>query len=107
MMKNLFKVNEEYVDEETFQSTLEEACQAEATNTIDDLIDSCAPEVTIMSYTFSPSRILKECDHIAYCCEINDLADGIQKDALNDLERGKDIVLAGTIFEIEMVDDES
>ena len=106
-MKNLFKVNEEYVDEETFQATLEEACQAEATNTIDDLIDSYAPEVTIMSYTFSPSQILKECDHIAYCCEINDLADVIQKDALHDLEKGKDIVLAGTIFEIEMVDNES
>ena len=106
-MKNLFKVNEEYVDEETFQTTLEEACQVEAENTIDDLIDSYVPEVTIMSYIFSPSQILKECDNVAYHCEINDLADGIQKDALHDLERGKDIVLAGTIFEIEMVDDES
>lgn len=106
-MKKLFKVNEDYVDEATFERTLEEICQEEAENGIDELIDSCTPEIEVLSYTFSPSKVLKECDEQAYRCEICNLADSLQQNTLFDLERGEVITLAGNTFEIEETYDEN
>ena len=42
----------------------------------DDMLNQCYPVVVIAGCEFSPSRILKELDPIAYNCMYNDWNDG-------------------------------
>jgi hypothetical protein len=46
----------------------------------DDMLDSCHDEVCISGIKFSPSKILSECDPIAYNCGLSDYIDGLCKD---------------------------
>ena len=41
----------------------------------DEMLDECYGEVRLGSLTFSPSRVLKEMDPVAYRCWFNDWMD--------------------------------
>tara|TARA_R110000751_G_scaffold245206_1_gene345226 strand:- start:14 stop:241 length:228 start_codon:yes stop_codon:yes gene_type:complete len=52
----------------------------------DEMIDDCSEEVKIGNMTYSPSRVLKEVDPIAYRCGLNDYLDSLAQDGLFCLE---------------------
>jgi len=45
----------------------------------DEALDELG-EVKVGGYTFSPSRVLKELDSVAYLCELADYADSLSRD---------------------------
>lgn len=47
-----------------------------------DMLDECYPEV----FGISPSRILRECDPIAYSCGLSDYVDSLELTVENELE---------------------
>ena len=48
----------------------------------DQMIDDCSEEVKIGNITFSPSRVLKELDPIAYRCGLGDYLDSLAQDGV-------------------------
>ena len=48
----------------------------------DEMIDDCSEEVKIGNITFSPSRVLKELDPIAYRCGLGDYLDSLAQDGV-------------------------
>jgi predicted nuclease with TOPRIM domain len=50
-----------------------------------DMLDDCYPEL----FNMQPSRILEECDPIAYKCGLSDYVDGYD---LDDLDEYKDLL---------------
>ena len=48
--------------------------QYELEEEYDDMIDECSEEIKIGYISFLASRVLKECDPIAYRCGLNDYA---------------------------------
>ena len=59
---------------------------SEAIEAYDDLLDNTNEEAFVWGYTYSPSRVLRELDPIAYRCVFADWADaeGIDTDELED-----------------------
>lgn len=49
--------------------------EGEAYAMYDDMLDECNPEIKIGYITLSPSRVLEECDPIAYHCGFSDWID--------------------------------
>lgn len=49
--------------------------EREAEELYEQMLDECYPEVKIGYLTFSPSRIVKELDPIAYRCGMSDWLD--------------------------------
>ena len=49
----------------------------------EDMLDGDG-DVTVCGYSYSPSRILKEVDPVAYRCGANDYADSLEKDNFAD-----------------------
>lgn len=48
----------------------------------DEMLDECTPIVKVGMLEYSPSRVLKEVDPIAYRCDINDWLDSLVTDGL-------------------------
>jgi hypothetical protein len=48
----------------------------------DEMLDDCYPMVKIGNLGYSPSRVLKEVDPIAYRCGLNDYLDSLAQDGL-------------------------
>ena len=46
----------------------------------DDMLDECYPEVVIGNMRYSPARVLKDTDPIAYRCGLNDWLDAEMSD---------------------------
>lgn len=53
---------------------------AERHEGFDEMLDECYPPYTIGSLTFYPSRILFECDPIAYQIGVVEYEDSIEED---------------------------
>ena len=53
-----------------------------------DMLDGCYHEVKIGDCSFSPSRIMRELDPIAFRCGVNDYADSLASDIQNLSEWG-------------------
>ncbi len=58
----------------------------ETCDAYDEMLNDCYPMVEIGSLTFTPSRVLKELDPIAYRCGLNDYLDSLAQDGLYCLE---------------------
>jgi len=54
--------------------------QYELEEEYDDMIDECSEEIKIGYISFLPSRVLKECDPIAYRCGLSDYASDMNLD---------------------------
>ena len=56
----------------------------------DEMIDECTEDIVIFGMTYSPSRVLKEIDPIAYRCGITDYNDEELSELENELEELED-----------------
>ena len=96
---------EEYEQDE-FQRKLEEVIYDCVERNYDDDLDETHQDYEIGDLTFSASRVLKECDPIAYRCGLNDLADSELKEANRQLETRGEYSIDGKTFTIEEIDEE-
>ena len=96
---------EEYEKDE-FQRKLEAATYERAERDYDEELDETYQDYEIMGLSFSASRVLQECDPIAYGCGLNDLADSELREANHQLETCGEYSVGGKTFAIEEIDEE-
>ena len=96
---------EEYERDE-FQRELEAATYDYAERNYDEELDETYQDYEIMGLSFSASRVLKECDPIAYGCGLNDLADSELREANRQLETRGEYSVGGKTFAVEEIDDD-
>lgn len=102
-MKKYF-INDEEVEEEKFNSELEDAVSNHVIDSYDDILDDCYPSTEICGISFAASQILKNCDPIAYRCGISDETSALLEDVHSGLDCGEVIFYDNRKFEIK--DDE-
>lgn len=76
--------NEETMELDELLELLVENVDSEA---YDEMLDECYPMVEIGSISLYPSRVLEECDPIAYRCGLSDYADSESENYEYELER--------------------
>jgi hypothetical protein len=78
----------EYVNIET----MEELDVEDFTDELDEFLDESQPEIEVAGFTFSPSRILKELDPIAYRAMLLDYVDEKAQDSYDPLTYISEVV---------------
>lgn len=96
----------EEFERDEFQRKLEEAIYDCAERDYDDELDETHRDYEIMGLSFSASRVLKECDPIAYKCGLNDFADSELREANRQLETRGEYSVGGKTFAVEEIDEE-
>lgn len=104
-MKKYF-INDEEVEEEKFNSELEDAVSDHVVDKYDDILDECCPVITISGITFTASEILKNRDSLAYRCGIADEISAILEEAHSALDRDESVFYDSRKFEIEEIEDD-
>lgn len=96
----------EEFERDEFQRKLEEATYDYAERNYDDELDETHQDYEIMGLSFSASRVLRECDPIAYKCGLNDFADSELREANRQLETRGEYSVGGKTFAVEEIDEE-
>lgn len=93
----------DYVEvmKDEFEKTLEEAIEAQAYDSYDDMLDDVYPEVKIMGVSYYTSHVLKKVDEVMYREGLLDYEDSIRADVNYELDRGKPYHVDGKTFLIE------
>jgi len=95
-MNNLQEIEEkiEEINEKKNEIDNFELDSSSYEDSYDDMLNDCYPEL----FNMLPSRILSECDPIAYSCGLNDYVDGI------DIEEEEEYILL--LEELEELENE-
>ena len=101
-----YLIDWEECERDEFQRKLEAAIYDYAERNYDDELDETHQDYKIMGLSFSASRVLKECDPIAYKCGVNDLADSELREANRQLAIGSEYSVGGKTFAVEETDEE-
>ena len=80
-MRHLAGVGVEYGTEWVIEHLIAQHCQpVDGEDMFEDILDECYPEVTIGNCTFSPSRVMKELDPIAFRIGVQENLDSLTED---------------------------
>lgn len=101
-----YLIDQEEFEQDEFQRKLEEAIYDYAERNYDDELDETHQDYEIMGLSFSASRVLKECDPIAYKCGLNDFVDSELREANRQLETRGEYSVGGETFAVEEIDEE-
>ena len=101
-----YSIDCEEFERDEFQRKLEAAIYDCVERNYDDELDETYQDYEIMGLSFSASRVLKECDPIAYKCGLNDLADSELREANRQLETRGEYSVGGKAFAVEEIDEE-
>ena len=101
-----YYINDCETEEDNFWDVLSSAIENEVEWNIDDIIDEQNEEIKIGCCSFSPSEVLKNCDHIAYNCYMDDIKNFFYDDDKYDLSHGREVERDCTTFRIEEEDEE-
>lgn len=101
-----YLIDWEEFEQDEFQRKLEEAIYDCVERNYDDELDETHQDYEICGLTFSASRVLKECDPIAYRCGMNDFIDSELREANRQLETRGEYSIDGKTFTIEEIDEE-
>lgn len=104
-MKKYF-INDEEVEEEKFNSELEDAVSNHVVDNYDDILDECYPVMTISGITFTASEILKNCNSVTYRCGIADEISAILEEVHSALDCNESVFYDRRKFEIEEIEDD-
>lgn len=87
--------NEETMELEELLELLVENVDSDS---YDDMLDECYPMIEIGSISLYPSRVLEECDSIAYSCGLSDYADSMRydyEDTLDNMSEDEETTING------------
>ena len=101
-----YLIDYEECERDEFQRNLEAAICDYTERNYDDELDEAYQSYEIMGLSFSASRVLQECDPIAYGCGLNDLADSELREANHQLETCGEYSVGGKTFAIEEIDED-
>lgn len=101
-----YLIDQEEFERDEFQRELEAAIYDCAERDYDDELDEAYQDYEVMGLSFSASRVLKECDPIAYKCGLNDFADSELREANRRLETHGEYSIGGETFAVEEIDEE-
>ena len=101
-----YSIDWEELEQDEFKRKLEEAIYDCAERDYDDELDENHQDYEIMGLSFSASRVLKECDPIAYKCGLNDFVDSELEEANHQLETRGEYSVGGKTFAVEETDEE-
>lgn len=100
-----YLIDDEVVSEKEFDERLEEEVNDYVENNYDDILDECYPSYKMCGIEFYASQILRECDPVAYRCDLVDEQSYKLEEARDELEYGE-FVINGITFEIVEEDEE-